>query len=154
MGTSAQQHRITTGLYNTKFLCFNRVKSNKLDVDDVPISFNQLFMYTASAAGLILYMYVLCLIMVFMVNVARSDAYPFHPNTSYPLIVINYITDIDLNILIDYLLFLIAEILTCSLMPNLPKIPIFPKFLFQNYYSKILKIKYTFKKLISIREKL
>ena len=85
--------------------------------------------------------------MVFMVNIARSDV---HQNTSPFLLdpLMNCITDIDLKVLGDYLVFLIIEILVCSLMPNFPRIPKCPrisriKSVFKKYnknYSTISKV--------------
>ena len=77
--------------------------------------------------------------MVGIYYIARSD---IHCKTSPFLLtpLMNYITDIDLKALYDSLLFLIVEILACSLMPNFPRIPKFLKF------SRISKIKSIFKK--------
>ena len=129
MGVCAQQHRISIGRYNGFQLKtgvnFNATNFNGGKSYHGCMSFMQLCIFTASVAGLILYVYMLCLMLAFLVDIARSELHgktipPFHypsPN--------NYINTF-LDALFDCVISYIVEIFACSLMPSIP-IPIFPK---------------------------
>ena len=73
MGVCALQHRISTGLYNTHNVLVSRGTRNR----DIRSKYGVTY-YFACAAGLILYLYILCLLMALHVNSLNKNSVQFY----------------------------------------------------------------------------
>ena len=73
MGVCALQHRITTGSYNTHIVPVSRRTSNR----DVWSKFGVMYRFVC-AAGLILYLYILCLLMAMHVKSLNKNSVQFY----------------------------------------------------------------------------
>ena len=73
MGVCALQHRISTGLNNTHNVLVSRGTRNR----DIRSKYGVMY-YFACAAGLILYLYILCLLMALHVNSLNKNSVQFY----------------------------------------------------------------------------
>ena len=95
MGICAQQHRICTGKYSSKFLC---VLNHKGQLIQSGILLGKIVVQRVlTAVGLILYCYLLCLLMAIYVDVSKMSAPPINNFTSTKL------SDIDYNKFLKYI---------------------------------------------------
>ena len=69
MGVSAQQHRVTTGLYNSKFYVCSHGFNCKLGHKNHTLS--EIIILSLATVGLVSYMYIICLLMAMYIDVSK-----------------------------------------------------------------------------------